>query len=487
MSMHQQFKMILLKKFQDMKFLERLDNIENFWIQSCDVVKIIESKEIPQSLSCGYVKNGVKYYSADNLLYFLRLSVNPHHTLDYQIPMGFSYTERPLLDVVRLFDKYGIRGKYNYNMEECSNCLNFKVSYYYHCPIPLLVDVYSENQDAMRENLYKMFESQRCRCIEIDTRDWEKMKDTMLFHVESHLLKLNAISFMEKIIKESEEIKDVVDELGNDVIGAICSNVEFPFQLSECLKKFRITETNPKYDEIMALFETFTSDASNEDEPQLETIDENDELDMFSDESVGNNSDMESCDSIMLEEECMITTQQNGNTMYIMGQDYVICDGNYYLNHPTLIKIAIRSGIRRAEQYVDKTWKLVQYINRYGRQAYNSLLKTMDLTTDERKQMFTITNTTFEQNHMDELSKAQQKIKELESHIDINKTKKAIEKYRKVQIALCAKDNIESVETSPSREVFVVEKQPTKVKTSSIVKKTKDPIKSDELETFLGL
>lgn len=494
MSIHQQLRQIILKKFPDTKLIDRLDKLDNFWIPSFDLVKILETNQIPQMFISSYTRNGVKYYSADNLIYFLRSSANPHHMLDYLMPMGLQFEERPLLEVVKLFDKYGIRGKYNYNMGDCSNCLNFNVSYYYHCPIPLLIDVYSEDQDAMRQNLYKMFELQRCRCIEIDTRDWENLKDTLLYHVEAHLVKLHAISFMEKIVKEAEEIKDAVEELGDEIVGAVCCNDEFPFPLSECLKKFRITEGNEKYKEIMALFETQIDTIDTELQSVLETIDENDELDIntddLSEQAVGGESDDESNCYDDLEEQCIITTQCNGNTMYIAGQDYVTLDGEYYLNHPTLLKIAIRSGIRRAEQYVDKTWKLIQYITTYGRQAYTSLLKTMEMTVDERKQMFSITNATFEQNRIAELNKAQQKIEELESHIDINKTKKTLEQYQKTQQTLCKKNyptHVGSVTITPSKETFVVEKQPTKVKPSSIVKKSKEPIKDNELESFLGL
>lgn len=489
MSIHQKLRTILLRKFPNIKFMDRFDKLDNFWISSFDLTKILETNQIPQIFISSYVKNNVKYYTSDNLIYFLRSSLNPHHILDYLIPLDFSFVERPLLEVVRLFDKYGIRGKYNYNMSECSNCLNFNVQYYFHCPIPLLIDVYSEDQDAMRQSLYKMFELQRCRCIEIDTRDWTSLKDTILYHIEMHLVKLHAISFMEKIILEADEIKDVVDELGDEIIGAVCSDDEFPFPLSECLKKFRITEGNEKYKEIMALFETEQIDTFNE--TVLETIDDNDNanvnIDNLSDEAVGG-SDMESNCSDNLEEQCMITTQYNGNTMYIAGQDYTTQNGEYYLNHPTLIKIAIRSGVRRAEQYVDKTWRLVKYITTYGKQAYSSLLRTMDMTIEERKQMFSITNATFEQNRMAELNKAQQKIEELESHIDINKTKKTLEQYQKTQKSLCERStHIGTVTVTPSKEKFVVEKQPTKVKPSSIIKKSKEPIQDNELESFLGL
>jgi hypothetical protein len=492
MSKHTKLRSILLKKFPDAVFVERMDSVGNFWISSFDLVKIIETKEIPHTFISNYMRNGVKYYSADNLLYFFRLSSNPHHTLDYLIPLGLEFVERPLLDVVRLFDKYGIRGKYNYNMNECSNCLNFVVSYYYHCPIPLLVDVYSQDQDPMRENLYKMFELQRCRCIEIDTRDWANLKDTILFNIESHLVKLNALSFMEKVIKGAEEIQDVVDELGEDVVGACCSGDEFPFSLLQCLKKFRITETNPKYKEIIALFETEETNIEME-QNQLETIDEecdNIDVDTISDIAVGGDSDHEE-QSDVDESDCAITTQYNGNTMYVAGRDYLFQDGDYYLNHPTLIKIAIRSGVRKAEQYVDMSWRLIQYINTYGRQAYSSLLKTMDMTVDERKQMFTITNNTLEQNMLSKLRKAQERIEELESHIDVNKTRKQVEKYIKTQAIECQKDQVATVTNvtvTASKEKFVVnEKKPTKVKPSSVVKKTKDPIKNDELELFLGL
>ncbi len=221
----------------------------------------------------------------------------------------------------------------------------------------------------------------------------------------------------------------------------------------------------------MSLFETkqIQTNINND----LENIDDC-EL-VYSDNDSNNDSDSD------LENKCKTITQNDTATLYVVDCDYVVRNGEYYLNHPTLIKIAIRSGIRRAEQYVDKTWKLVHYINTYGKQAYNSLLKTIEMTPDERREMFSITNTTLEQNRIDQLNKAYQKIEELEAHIDINKTKKTLEKYQKEQKILYNNT------LSNDDEVFIVEKQPTKVKPSSILKKATSPIKDNELESFLGL
>lgn len=502
MSKYNDLKKLILKKFPNMSFIKRSDNLEMFWISCFDLVKIIETKDIPKLFISIYVNNGIKHYSSNNLLYFLRTSSNPHHTIDYLIPLGIEYVERPLLEIIKLFDKYGIRGKYNYNMNECSNCLNFIVSYYYHCPIPLLIDVYSTDQDPMRESLYKMFETQRCKCIEVDTREWVTMKDTILYNVESHLVKLHAINFMEKIIKESEEIKDVVDELGEDVVDACCSGNEFPFPLSECLKKFRITESNVKYQEIIKMFESNVETIDTHDECCIDNLDELDDLsldisniDELSEIATGGGSTNDNMSETSENDDntydCNIITQYNENTLYIEGIDYVYQNNDYYLNHPTLIKIAIRSGIRKAEQYVDMSWKLIQYINQYGKSAYESLLKTITMSVDERRQMFAITNKTLEQNLLTQLQNSQNKITELESYIDINKTKKNLEKYTKHKNIECEKNQIDLPSVliqTPTREVFVVnEKKPTKVKPSSILQRGKGPIKSNELEIFLDL
>jgi len=483
-TMYKELKNILLKKFSDLKLIEKKENNENneiFWINMFDVSKIIEMNYFPYPLNSRYIKNGVKYVSSDNLLKFLMLSENPHHIIDYLIPMNLPYKNTPLLEVVNLFDKYGIRGIYNYDMSKCSNCLNFSIKYYYHCPIPLLIDICSENQDPFREQLFKMFETQNCKCVQINVADWETCKNIWLSTIESHLVKLNAITFMSKIIKNAEEIKNDVDELGEDVIDAICAGDEFPFSLSKCMKKFRITETNPKYKEIMSLFETEKNISDIND--NLETIEDETEIDLTDDTNVISHSnsleDTELCED--LEKMCFVTTQLNDNTTYIAGQDYMTLNGEYYLNHPTLIKIAIKSGVRRAEQYVDKTWNLVQYISKYGEQAYSSLLKTVNMSPSERKDMFTFSQSTLEKNKTIELEKAKLKIEELKSFIDINKTKKQIE-HQQIQYKLeCDKFY------NNSDDVFVVEKTPTKVRPSSIITKTKGPINQNELESFLGL
>lgn len=484
MSLHQKLKTILIKKFPNIQIIQRIDKSELFWIEIFDVLKIIEMKHIPKTLNCGYIRNKVKYFSSDCLLKFLISSKNPHHIIDYLVPLEIEFKENILLEVVRIFDKYGIRGTYNYNMSETSNCLNFNVAYYYHCPIPLLIDVYSEDPEPMKEQLYSMFSLQKCKCVEIDTRHLNSMKNTWLATIESHLVKLNSIIFMSRVIKEADEIKDDVMELGEDTIDAMCAGDNFPFSLKKTLKKFSINENNPKYTEIMSLFETNQCIENKYVELNLEPLDENSEFDLNSDDS----SDSEECDN----DSCNVVTQLNENTLYIEGIDYMVYNDDYYLSHPTLIKIAIRSGVRRAEQYVDKTWKLVKYITSYGKSAYQSLLKMIDMTPNQRKEMFSITNTTFEQNRMNELAKAHEKIEELESYLDINKTKKRLEREQKIQKESCDTNFIENISNkeikiTKTEDVFIVEKQPTKIKPSSIVKKTKQPVNDNELEEFLGL
>lgn len=453
MSLYLQLKTLINKKFPDMTFCEKLDKLDGFWIKYQDIVKILETTKIPKIFNREYIRNGVKYYSADNLLQFLRLSENPHHSIDYSQGLGFPVVERPLLEIVRMFDKYGVRGEYNYNMSQCSNCKNFYIRYYYHCPIPLLIDINDRDITPIRENLHKMFEIQKCKSIVINTQKWDQLKSTILYNIEEHLIQMNALTFMERVLLDSEEIKDVVEELGTEIVGAYCREEEFPFALSQCLKKFRINESNEKYKEIYSLFETHQE--QNESNTLLEGLESLDDLEFESDSDCDSEKAVEGSVNLSDDEEYDfdLQIQSNNNTMYVEGIDYISKNNDYYLNHPTLIKVAIRSGVRRAERYVDKSWELIKYITKYGKLAYESVMKTFNLTPIERKHMFTITDSVLDQNRLDELTKAYDKIEELESHIDINKTKKEIEQYLK---AIKSGDTLVADERK--------EKKPTKLK-----------------------
>jgi hypothetical protein len=489
---------LIVAKHNDVTFVERKNS---FWVSCFNLAKILETKDFPQCFSFVFKIGGVNYYSIDNLLYFLRSSKNPHHIIDYLIPLGWTYTDSPLLDVVQLFDKYGIRGYYNFDMSKCSQCLNFTVTYYYHCPIPILIDVVDEEPDIMRQKLYEMFEAQRCRCIIIDTNDWYTkincLKETYLFHVESHLTKLHAIEFMSKIIKDSENLKELVEDLGEDVVDACCENRKFPFPLSKCLTQFGIVKSDSKYNEIFSLFDSDKNvqmqNSNNtilEPIDELDDIDDIDELDDIEENEIDEISNLDNNEDLMFDE----IVQHNGNTLYIEGIDYIIENDDYYLNHPTLVKIAIRSGIRSAEKFVDDSWKLIDYINTFGKKAYESLLKTMNIAMDERKQMFRLSNNVIEQERIVELENARQKIKEMESYMDISKRTKEIEKYVKKSLnCKVSETNITEVKSDSTinDDISPNEKKPTKVlkptiKTGSIVNVTTDPIKDDELEIFLG-
>lgn len=491
MSLHQKLRNIIYKKFPNIKLLDRIDTIDNFWIPTIDICKITETDDIPRVFTRTFVKNGNSYVSADNLISFLTISSNPHHTLDYLIPLDIEYRERPLLNVVRIFDKYGIRGKYNFDMSNVSGCLKFNVSYYYHSPYPMLVDVYSTDRDNLYDQTLKMFEMQKCRCLEIDTRNWSQMMETILYHVETHLLKLNALSFMAHVIKSSDEIKDIVDDLGEDLINSCCAGEEFPFSLSESLKKFRILKSSPKYKEIMEMFETNCENITVETKEVLNTLDENSDIDFESCED-----DDKSVNSFGSD----IVTQHNNNTLYVVGRDYVFLNDDYYLNHPTLIKIAIRSGVRKAEQYVDMTWRLINYINKYGKLAYTSLLQLMETTPDERKEMFTFSKNTYDQSILAKLNQAYLRIEELESFVDINKRKKEFESYAEMQRKICNKDQSiselkitsisDDIKITPNKEsnnISENSKQPTKTKLGDLIKKSKGKSEDNELELFLGI
>lgn len=430
------------------------------WVSEKNTLKILELNKIPKKLRNIYRINKENFYPTNDIINYMKQSCNPHHITDFFIKMKWGYEKNPLVDIIKIFDKYGLRGMYNFDLNNCSH-FNFKVAYFYNFPIPLIIDVVNEQPDQLKEKLYeiKLFKT-----IVIYVDEWEQMKDNILKEIESHIMKFNAFSFISKIIKDSNDLKDFVEEIGGDIVSSCCNNEKFPFPLSQCLNKFGILKGNSKYNDVMKLFVESSefqyasvTNSSDELEDDIDNLLIDDEL-----------CDSEDCTSELTSNyDFNDVIQNNTNTLYVEGIDYMYdYDSNeYYLSYPSLVKVAIRVGVRKAEAFIDKSWKLIEYINNFGKTSYNSLINGMSLSLEERKNMFVFSENVVEQQRIYELNKANEKIKKLEEYMNISNREKEIKSYI----------------LNPPTEVYN-----HTIKTGSIIKNTSGPINNNELDLFLG-
>jgi len=229
---------------------------------------------------------------------------------------------------------------------------------------------------------------------------------------------------------QSNELRDIVEELGHDISLSCCLDDEFKFPLSKCLKKFGIQDKSLKYSEIMSQFFDKTDNATC---PIIHPY-YNQVLSDYIDDDLSDMSDSSSDESHVSKKKNTkkgkskvhnfddTLVSKTKRVLFIRGIDYLFKDDEYHLNMATLIHVAVTSGERKASIFIEKSLKLMNYISTYGKSAYEKLLKDMTLSLEDRKKMFNQSS----QEKDKELIECKKKIKEFESYVNIKDNHKAI-------------------------------------------------------------
>lgn len=410
------------------KFKELIQKKHNFIIpkrdgfyriKESDALKMLESDWFPKKYFLNKCRiNRTDHYKLDDIMNFIKNSVNDsdlgdfykiqesvgksqrilwrnsHYVIDYHKPMGWfdqenkkSYSDQVLIIVEiieKVLDNLGIRGINEFDLYRCTD-FKFRVDYFINLPIPLIIEVNEKKHskslttalnDLQKDKLNKL----RFNVIHIDATTWNKHKEMYLLLIKQHVEKYNAIKFIEETIKKSDELNDIAKELGNDIVNSCSEQEEFPFPLSKCLQKFGITKKNIKYNEIISLF------------IDTEEIIDDNMSDISSDEELNDLSDSESDhDSESESDYDNKNTKKNlpiKNVLYNPNIDYIFKNEEYYINYPTLVKVGVYCNSIEANNFIDKSWKLIQFISKHGRSAYQNLLGDMTLSFEERKKMF---------------------------------------------------------------------------------------------------
>jgi hypothetical protein len=442
------FRILLLKKHSFI--LVKRD--KNYWIKESDVFKMLEIDWLPKKYFDGEKKmTGYIYYLLDDVMEFVKNSVNDvtlennaqckqsinktqktlwrncHYVIDYHKPMGWFtkqiYPEQVkiLVEIVEnILDKIPIRGINEFELSRCTE-FNLKIDYFIELPIPLLIEI---NEKTKKSCLTDDIENLQFKIIKIDANSWSKNKKMYCALIEDHIKKFYAIKFLENIITKSDELKDIVDELGNDISLLCCTDDQFKFPLSKCLKKFSAGKKSLKYADIMAQFvdvpNSIMSDHIGDDD--------------LSDLSDSSSESSEDDKNVNFDDTLVKKTKR---VIFIRDVDYLFKDDEYYLNMATLIQVAVTSGERKAYIFIEKSLKLINFISTYGKTAYEKLLKDMSLSLEDRKKMFKQHRLTVNQEKDKELIECKRKIKDFENYMNINDNHKAIteeieRKYRHI-------------------------------------------------------
>ena len=467
MSELDKFRAILIKKY----LFDIKKKNGKYWIKQCDAFKMLEIDWIPDKyITIEKKSDGNIVYLLDDIMDFVKNSVNDaslcdysknkhlqkalwrncHYVVDYHKPLNwfnsntideYSDQVKILTEIVEnILDKISLRGMNEFELERCTN-FKFRVDYFVQLPIPLIIDIIEKKTNpkvTFKADSINDFEKEQLaeikfRVLQIDATQWDKNKKMYCSVIEDHIKKFNAIKFLENIIMQSNELRDIIEELGHDISLSCCSNDEFKFPLSKCLKKFGVQDKSSKYSEIMSQFFDKT-DACPMTHPYYHQAlsdymrdDLSDMSDSSSDESnkaskkskKNKNAKINSKKDNNFDDTLVSKTKR---VLFIRGIDYLFDDDEYHLNMATLIQVAVTSGERRASIFIEKSLKLMNYISAYGKSAYEKLLKDMTLSLEDRKKMFNQSS----QEKDKELIECKKKIKEFESYVNIKDNHKAI-------------------------------------------------------------
>lgn len=339
------------------------------WIKEHDACKILQLSTLPiEHFKYFKMINNDQYCLLDDLIQHFKSNYNnANYVVDIFKPMEWQYKNLSSKDthiiieiIETVIDKISteMRGIYT------------DVGYFINLPIPLLIQTQS----------YKYIELEGCNTIYID--EWDDLhKNLYMTSIDENLKKWCVAKFIENIITKSDELKDILDNVGKTVANSCCNNSDFPFPLIECLDKFGVKKSSETYKTIMSQFGI--TDNSSSKESLSEESSDNSEKDL-SDSS----DNMTDTSSVNFNDVKSLNNNVKKN-IYVNKDDYIYDEKKkeYYLSYPTLVNVGATVGTDFSRLYIKKSWELIKYIQNEGRKAYDKLVEEMTMPINERKHM----------------------------------------------------------------------------------------------------
>ncbi len=98
-----------------------------------------------------------------------------------------------------------------------------------------------------------------------------------------------------------------------------------------------------------------------------------DENDFETDTNSSDSSDSDCSDN---SDESADETRSRTTMLFVKNNDYVYNSktSTYYINYPTLVKVAILVNDKDAMTYIEDVWTIICYINDYNRKAFNNVI-----------------------------------------------------------------------------------------------------------------
>lgn len=427
------FKQILFEKYPKIR-TTTLDKCRNIlYVNKEDVQKYLEIKSFPKKyFEDEKTIKGDKYCVIADLKNFIHYSVNddtmgemfgptgghvmwrnPHYVIDFHKPMGWYESEKDkysvqvsiMTDIIEnAIDKHGYeRGKSEFDMNQITET-NFRVDYCF----PLLKLLIEINEDQHKTSLREIKNDEEkdklkdleYQILQIDESRWSENREETIILIKYCAKRRQPINYLKYIMDQTNDITDLIKSLGQDIIENHINNINgsnpFIYPLLSTIKKFGIQENTALFDEILSNFRN-SDDCSDDIDKSNYDSDCDSDCDFDSDDfdSSDNDSDNESNDGsdnepIHSSDTSFVIKGERHNTLYKRNVHYVFNENNnqYYLTTPTMIMIAIKSNKKEGIEYVELTWKLIDYIKNFGPiicEEYNKLLDENTLSIDDLK------------------------------------------------------------------------------------------------------
>lgn len=361
---------------------------------------------------CYIDQNKNEYYYLEDFMNFVHYSVNdkdmgqlnttgknvmwrnPNYVVDFHKPMGWydeiiknkqeTYCEQVLIlvDIVELLlndIKHLCKSEYELNDE--LNGVRFRVDYFVKLVIPLIIEINEKHHktslgESQIDNYKDALEYLNYKIVQIDATKWNNKyeKQKYIAIIKEHINIFSPLDVIEKILVDSEEIKDIIDDLGKDICQECMEKSEFSFNLENILKKFGINKNTEKYkyweNQFKETKKIYYDDNVNDDNYSLNDFSSDDDSDSEDDLDHNFYDNTKTVNKLAIK--------------FIEGEHFIVKDNKILLTETVMIFIAQQCDTANGFLFVDKVIKLNKYIRTKLPDAHNNLIKTLMKIYDDR-------------------------------------------------------------------------------------------------------
>ena len=351
---------------------------------------------------------------------------NAHFVIDYHKPLGvydsskYSDQVNIMVDLIEnVLSKYNLRGECEYEMSRCTDT-RFRVDYFINLPTPIIIEIdekhHGEYRERLNDNEKNKLNNLGFNIVRIDAILWKNNKGYYRNVLNKTVKKYTGLLFVNNIKKKIDELglKESFRDFGIDNYSTMIQD-DFVFPLSKVLEKFGIEKDEDIHSQIMKRFmlldngnddvdyddyedsdleldaDGLDSDEENEeDEEDDEENNESDEEDNDDNEDNDDKDNDNNDDNDNGNNNSKNKTKVSAVTSWAPGVHYAYNndEDEYYLKYPTVVAVATIAGTWMGQNYIDKTWELICYINDNVDKARENIVNLMTIDELTRKKMF---------------------------------------------------------------------------------------------------